>query len=637
MKKLLCLLLCAMMLATAGNALALGYSSRTDNESTFETLEEARISGPEYLKEYVDTNFVADPCLDTYPQGTTYIYRSAGMFSPLLASMRMNTNILVYTEESFEGKDDALAYIKGLGLDQIIEEAGGSVVLVTPASPLTEGSSGLTGGFGQADQYAFFQLQSAMCNINNMAMIGASYPADNAYYGGLTFRYIIGIDGGATFINNYIASTFDYVTRIAGMLLVGGDMERIRDVASFVPVYLVNPSAMAVEKYKAANQVNACAYDGDDVSYFNQLQPLQKVVVSGAKELSAELVDKVYHDFLIKAERNAVIRSGLNNASTLYANYNFNQAPYSLDRRIALFNSRETAGLVITEHREDRFKDIAREDNGEYIDEWWEILPEEVLDGTAPEHSVPLVMLCHGNGDDPIQFADEAGWLTVAADHRVAVVSPCNQYIGTYADHSHRYAAMPAVAEYMLAQYPALDPTRVYVNGYSMGGDTTFVSLYAKPQLFAAAVPMAAMPGSIVPTQEQLAAFETLDMPTMILSSTADMAIDDDEHFIQSYIDMLNIILGYNEMEALGAPDYDAYGMLGFKADHFRQIKVNNEFKNYTWLFDNADGVPMAGVNITDFLPHGLYPEYGKVAWDFMQHYSRDPETLDVIYTPYNP
>ena len=56
----------------------------------------------------------------------------------------------------------------------------------------------------------------------------------------------------------------------------------------------------------------------------------------------------------------------------------------------------------------------------------------------------------------------------------------------------------------------------------------------------------------------------------------------------------------------------------------------------YTWLFDK-DGVPMAGVNITDFLPHGLYPEYGKVAWDFMQHYSRDPETLEVIYTPYNP
>ncbi len=636
MKKLVCLLLCLMMALTAVNALALGYATRMDNESTFETLEEARISGPEYLKEYVGTGFVADPCLDTYPQGTTYIYRSAGMFSALLASMRMNTNILVYTEESFESKDDALAYIKNLGLDTIIEEAGGSVVLVTPATPVSEGSSGVTGGFGQADQYAYFQLQSAMCNINNMAMIGASYPADNAYYGGLTFRYIIGIDGGATFINNYIASTFDYVTRIAGMLLVGGDMERIRDVASFVPVYLVNPSDMAVDKYKAANDVNAWSYDGDDVAYFNQQQPLQKVVISGATELTKELVADAYYNFLVKAERNAVIRSGLHNASALYSDYNFNQAPYSLDRRVALFGAEEAYGLSIVEHREDRFKDIAREDNGEYIDEWWEILPVEVLDGTAADHSVPLVLLCHGNGDDPIQFADEAGWLTVAADHRVAVVSPCNQYIGTYADHSHRYAAMPAVVEYMLETYPALDPSRVYVNGYSMGGDTTFVSMYSKPEMFAAAVPMAAMPGSITPTEEQLAVLETMDMPTMILSSTADMAIDSEEHFIQSYINMLNIVLGYNEMEALGEPDYDAYWMLGFKADHFKQIVVNNEFKNYTWLFDK-DGVPMAGVNITDFLPHGLYPEYGKVAWDFMQHYSRDPETLEVIYTPYNP
>ena len=95
-----------------------------------------------------------------------------------------------------------------------------------------------------------------------------------------------------------------------------------------------------MEKYKAANAVNAWAYDGDDVSYFNQQQPLQKVVVSAATELNAELVDDVYHNFLIKAMRNAVIRSGLNNASTLYSNYNFNKAPYSLDRRNAIVNGR---------------------------------------------------------------------------------------------------------------------------------------------------------------------------------------------------------------------------------------------------------------------------------------------------------
>ena len=82
-------------------------------------------------------------------------------------------------------------------------------------------------------------------------------------------------------------------------------------------------------------------------------------------------------------------------------------------------------------------------------------------------------------------------------------------------------------------------------------------------------------------------------------------------------------------------PDFDAYPMIGFKADHYKQIVVNNQFNNYTWLIDNADGIPMIGINITDFLPHGLYPEYGKVAWSFMSHYARNQETLEVIYTPY--
>ena len=632
MKKCICLLLCLVMALSCVNALAFNYQQRFDNEPTFETLEEARVNAVEYLSGYMGKDYVADPALDTYPQGTTYIMRSSGIYSAKSAGPRMNTTILVYTEESFETKEDAKAFLVNLGLDKIIEEAVGSVVLVTPASPVTEGSSGITGGFGQADQYAFFQLQAAMTNINGNVTGGAA--ADNNYYGGLTYRYIIGIDGGATFINNYIASTFDYVTRIAGMLLVGGDMERIRDVASFVPVYLVNPSSMAVEKYKAANEVDAWSYDGDDVAYFNQQQPLQKVVVSAATELNAELVDTVYHNFLIKAMRNAVIRSGLHNASTLYAGYNFNQAPYSLDRRNAIVNGRTADGLVVTEHHEDRFKEICREDDGEYIDTWWEVLPEEVLNGTAPEHSVPLVLCNHGSGDDPMQYVDETGWLLVAGDSRVALAVPFHQNIGTSFDPGIRYQALPALVEYMLEQYPALDPSRVYATGYSMGGGATYATIYGKPELFAAVVPMAAMPRVSVATEEQAALFDNLDLPIMITTSTADLYVTN-EHLTDEYEDIVNMILGFNGIAPHAEPDFETYKITGFKADHFKQVVINNQFNNYTWTFDNADGIPMVSINVTDFLPHGLYPQYGLIAWDFMSHYARNTETLEVIYTPY--
>ena len=43
----------------------------------------------------------------------------------------------------------------------------------------------------------------------------------------------------------------------------------------------------------------------------------------------------------------------------------------------------------------------------------------------------------------------------------------------------------------------------------------------------------------------------------------------------------------------------------------------------------------MVGLSIIEFIPHGLYQEYAKIAWDYMKDFSRDPETLEIIYNPY--
>ena len=462
--KLFCMVMILSLLLSS-NAFALNYQQHFNNEVTFETLEEAHANAPAYLSQETGRVYLPDPALDTYPSGTTYVYRSAGIYTSLSAAPRMNTTILIYTDAAFESKDDAKAYLADLGLDKIIAEAYGSVVLVTPINP--------EAGFGSADQTAFYQLQSAMCNINFSNRTDNTYYADNAYFGGLTYRYVIGIDGGTTFLNNYISSTFDYVTRIAGMILAGGTMDRIRDVASFVPVYLIGANAMAVEKYKAANKVDSYSYDDTAIVYFNQNQPLQRVAVSESTALTADLLDDVYHDFLIKAMRNAVVKAGLNNASSLYMSYNFNQAPYSLDARNAIVNGKTTDGLVVTEHREDRFKDI-KTDAGEYVDVWYEVLPDEVLNGTAADGTVPLILCNHGSGDDPIQYLDETGWLQVAGAERAAIIAPYHQNIGTSFDPAIRPQALPALVEYMLATYPALDANRVYASGYSMGGGATY-------------------------------------------------------------------------------------------------------------------------------------------------------------------
>jgi len=74
--------------------------------------------------------------------------------------------------------------------------------------------------------------------------------------------YTLSYDGGATFLNNYIAGTMDYVSRIAGMLLIDGKMENVRQVATLVPVYLVNAPEAVVAKYKKADSTDASIIEG---------------------------------------------------------------------------------------------------------------------------------------------------------------------------------------------------------------------------------------------------------------------------------------------------------------------------------------------------------------------------------------
>jgi hypothetical protein len=64
-------------------------------EASFETIEEARINGPALLAKLTGRTYAPDPPLDAYPVGTTFVYRSAKMFTSMSAASRMNTNILV--------------------------------------------------------------------------------------------------------------------------------------------------------------------------------------------------------------------------------------------------------------------------------------------------------------------------------------------------------------------------------------------------------------------------------------------------------------------------------------------------------------------------------------------------------------
>ena len=123
---------------------------------------------------------------------------------------------------------------------------------------------------------------------------------------------------------------------------------------------------------------------------------------------------------------------------------------------------------------------------------------------------MPLILGNHGGGDEVRQFVDEMGLLALAGNERVAVVAADHQSL----PNDVRGPALTALVKYMLATYPALDPSRVYAIGYSMGGGATYTVGYYEPSLFAAIAPIAGT--NIEPTAAEVARFgntPTADIP----------------------------------------------------------------------------------------------------------------------------
>ena len=617
-----------LLIGAATQAYAIGFTGELGNEATFETLQEANQNSVNIVSSIVENDtkvFATHPVLDGYPEGTTFVYRSANQYAGRAAA-RLNTNIFVYAPEHFENKDDAMAYLRDLGLIKLIDEAVGSIVLVTPIGD----------SFDMADVASYYALQTAMLSQKEAKRLEdgtAIYYSDAEYFGGYGFEYFIGIDDGATFFNNYIAPEIDFSGRMAGVLLFGGDMQRTRQPATFVPIALVNSDEAIVSKYRAVNGVNAQdVMDGRVVSY-NQQWPLRKVIdISEETVDKAALIEEVYRGMMVKAMRVPVLTQGMNSAGTPYSGYGFDEAPYSLCDRCYVVDGKTEGGVVMISHQgdDDRFAEYKTE-AGEYIDVWYEYLPQEVLDGTAPAGSVPLILCNHGGGDDARVFVDEFGLIELSEKERVALVAPDHQTVG-----SVRGPALTAVAKYMLEKYPALDASRVYMTGYSMGGGATYLAAYHEPTLFAAIAPFA---GSATPMPEENAAnFDGVELPTILSISAFDPAgrrlAALEGNLNEAEQGMVSTWAGINGKK-LPAFDFEKYPLFGQKADRTVTDTINDEFARTTWYFNNEKGEPRFAFIYMEDMVHALYPEYADMLWDFVKNYSRDPETKEIIYNAY--
>ncbi|MFQ7172921.1 MAG: hypothetical protein ACLRQF_13130 [Thomasclavelia ramosa] len=107
----------------------------------------------------------------------------------------------------------------------------------------------------------------------------------------------IGIDEGATFVNNYISQNCYF---IAGMMVYGGTMNSDLTYNVPIPAYLSSTATSAVSYYKQANQTDQSQSFNNYTIYQNSTNPLQIVVNSKTDETLKNAFDNAWETVFSK-------------------------------------------------------------------------------------------------------------------------------------------------------------------------------------------------------------------------------------------------------------------------------------------------------------------------------------------------
>ena len=241
----------------------------------------------------------------------------------------------------------------------------------------------------KANHAAVFVINPVGDKYDNAKDFEAFKPVfDRARSGNLK---IIGIGDGATFVNTALAPT-DAAGHIAGILTIGGKPGKTPAQSWGVPAYVTGKNAAKVAKPYIA--MNKAVKNGD--RYVNQEEELLTVVVDPTVEASfAETFDKAWDELFVKNLR-------FNNYKhTHYEGAKYGQyGAYELEP----YTVHETLGIKREIVKLDQYNGLP------WL--WYEYWPEELIEG-APAASVPVMVLLHGNTNDPRTQAETSGFIQV--------------------------------------------------------------------------------------------------------------------------------------------------------------------------------------------------------------------------------
>lgn len=265
---------------------------------------------------------------------------------------------------------------------------------------------------------------------------------------------------------------------------------------------------------------------------------------------------------------------------------------------------------------------------------WYEYWPNELMEG-AENHSIPVMVLLHGNRNDPRTQAETSGFLQLAGEERFFIVEMEWQGSSNYIAMQHD--GVEFVLNSLMQKYPQLDPSRIYAHGLSAGSMTAGALGITKTHIFAA------VGGNNGGTfSEALWAQATQKKGTLIaycpVAGGADKVVGIVTPDTYKKTGIYRAWTLYQQM--MGLPVAEE---LDFSIDSvFGQELRDRE----TIIINKGDGITLeTGKLYKDDIPvmklisitnygHGNCPAAARISWDYMKHFSRNRQTGELIYTP---
>lgn len=431
---------------------------------------------------------------------------------------------------------------------------------------------------------------------------------------------VIGIGSGADFVNQYVSQK-DWM--LAGIMTYGGTQKAVTPKYS-VPVYISNGVENSEEPYIKANKTDKTISNGNITEYYSSTNKFEKVVINTKDETIDEAFDNAWKYVFSNNGRFGNI------TGTFYTMKDSQERPFEY----TTFFMAEKYGFT---------RNVVKEDlDGDGVKSLWYEYNTKVT-SNAEKGTIPLVIMLHGNGNDPRTQIETSGWAEVAAENNIMLVEPEWQgsTIGGYAydpmtndDSSTDDNDIITLVNKLKEKYPQIDASRIYIEGLSRGSRNSLHIGLVHPEVFAG---LGVHSGGInAEFVDGLGEYvnknaSQYDMPVYMVIGTKDVfnylpcGTNSGGASIQvalQYYQKLNDLPVTTEFRS------DEY--YGVQLENYHSVDNFGSLVIKSGTLTNAKGVSIS-LNAIENFGHWNYEPTATEMWNFFKQYSRDIKTGEII------